>query len=232
MAVLTRGERFKGARLDYNKHGKQTMDEVATATGVSKSLIQALEDDENNRSVGYDKVAKLASYYGVSPNWLLRLSEDPHILPTAADDLDLSASAIELMRNFHHYTSIGKDGIEGLNLLIEKGFFLELAWRVKMFCNHVAEDIELSNKYEVDFQATSSDPKLQRINDDLNIADDIDQLILAQHPEYKGRFRVFTGYRFVAAEKRELVDDFEKMIRNISGYDRFLAGLHNDGTWL
>lgn len=214
MAVLTRGERFKGARMDYNKHGKQTMDEVATATGVSKSLIQALEDDENNRSVGYDKVAKLASYHGVSANWLLRLSEDPHILPTAADDLDLSASAIELMRNFHHYTSIGKDGIEGLNLLIEKGFFLELAWRVKMFCNHVAEDIELSNKYE------------------LNIANDIDQLILAQHPEYKGRFRVFTGYRFVAAEKRELVDDFEKMIRNISGYDRFLAGLHNDGTWL
>ena len=71
MAKLTRGERFKGARLDFNQHQKQTMDEVAAATGISKSLIQALEDDENDRSVGYDKVAKLAAHYHVTTDYLL-----------------------------------------------------------------------------------------------------------------------------------------------------------------
>ena len=46
MVRLTRGERFKDARTVHNQHKKQTMDEVAAATGISKSLIQALEDDE------------------------------------------------------------------------------------------------------------------------------------------------------------------------------------------
>lgn len=99
MTTLTRGERFKGARLDHNQHGKQTMDDVAAATGVSKSLIQALEDDENDRSVGYDKVAKLAAYYGVSANWLLCLDGDYHIRPSAVDELGLSQKNIDYLKN-------------------------------------------------------------------------------------------------------------------------------------
>ena len=74
MARLTRGERFKDARIVHNRNGKQTMDEVATATSVSKSLIQSLEDDSINRSVGYDKVAKLATHYRVTTDFLLGLS--------------------------------------------------------------------------------------------------------------------------------------------------------------
>ena len=46
---LTRGERFKDARIVHNQHGKQTMDEVAAAPGIKKSLIQALEKDENRQ---------------------------------------------------------------------------------------------------------------------------------------------------------------------------------------
>ena len=75
MAILSRGERFKEARLTYNQHNKQTMKEVETATGVSASIIQALEDDANTRSVGYDKVARLAKHYGVTSDWLLGLSD-------------------------------------------------------------------------------------------------------------------------------------------------------------
>ena len=77
MTRLTRGERFKDARLVHNQHKKQTMDEVSAATGVSKSLIQSLEDDSVNRSVGYDKVAKLAAHYNVTTDYLLGLSDDP-----------------------------------------------------------------------------------------------------------------------------------------------------------
>ena len=66
---LTRGERFKDARIVHNQHGKQTMDEVAAATGISKSLIQALENDDKERSVGYDKVAALAAHYRVTADY-------------------------------------------------------------------------------------------------------------------------------------------------------------------
>ncbi len=74
MCNLTRGERFKDARTVYNKHGKQTMDEVAAATGVGKSVIQSLEDDDNLRSVGYEKIISLAKHYGVTSDYLLGLS--------------------------------------------------------------------------------------------------------------------------------------------------------------
>ena len=94
MAKLTRWERFKDARTVHNQHGKQTMDEVAIATGVSKSMIQSLEDEKADRSVGYDKVAKLASHYHVSADYLLGLSDDPSPRGSAVDDLGLSYSNI------------------------------------------------------------------------------------------------------------------------------------------
>lgn len=98
MVRLTRGERFKDARVVHNVHNKQTMDEVATATGVSKSLIQSLEDDSVKRSVGYDKVAKLAAHYRVTTDFLLGLTDDPNPIPCAVDDLGLSLEAVNVLK--------------------------------------------------------------------------------------------------------------------------------------
>jgi len=70
---LTRGERFCEARKALPE-GKNTIAEVSKQTGVTGSLIQALEDDDNTRDVGYSKVAALARYYGVSTDYLLCLS--------------------------------------------------------------------------------------------------------------------------------------------------------------
>lgn len=80
MVNLTRGERFKDARLVHNQHGKQTMKEVELATGVNESMIANLEDDEKLRSVGYDKITKLAIHYGVSADYLLGLSPYPRLI--------------------------------------------------------------------------------------------------------------------------------------------------------
>lgn len=68
---LSRGERFEEARRKANK----TMDDVAAETGLSKSSIQALEDDDNDRDVGYTKIAKLAACYGVSADYLMGLTD-------------------------------------------------------------------------------------------------------------------------------------------------------------
>ena len=225
MPVLTRGERFKGARLDHNQHGKQTMDEVSAATGVGKSLIHALEDDENDRSVGYDKVAKLALHYGVSANWLLCLSDDPYITASAADDLRLSADAVKIIKNRLALTNFGDECMEGLNSLIEKGYFLDIAWRVKDFCEQVREYVSLMAEYE-----TAKDDSI--ILDSFKILDDIESTISSTYPKYQGKYRIFTGYRFIAAEKREIVDEFEKCIESISEYNRLLEILPHRGSWL
>lgn len=73
--VLTRGERFKDARILYNRNGNQTMAEVSKATGVASSCITALENDDLQRSVGYEKIAALAKHYGVSVDWLIGLHD-------------------------------------------------------------------------------------------------------------------------------------------------------------
>lgn len=93
--TLTRGERFKDARIVHNQHGKQTMDEVAAATGIKKSLIQALENDDNDRDVGYTKVATLAAHYRVTADFLLGFTNDPHPQRTAIDDLGITPAIAE-----------------------------------------------------------------------------------------------------------------------------------------
>lgn len=121
MVRLTRGERFKDARIVHNQNKKQTMDEVSAATGVSKSLIQSLEDDSVNRSVGYDKVAKLAAHYNVTTDYLLGLSDDPAPTRSAVDDLGLSPKAITWIEKLERKSpcSYHDDRISVLNYLLE-----------------------------------------------------------------------------------------------------------------
>ncbi|MBE6960223.1 MAG: helix-turn-helix transcriptional regulator [Ruminococcaceae bacterium] len=135
MARLTRGERFKDARVVYNVHKKQTMDEVAAATGVSKSLIQSLEDDSVNRSVGYDKVAKLAAHYRVTTDFLLGLTDDPFPVPSVVDDLGLSLKAVDTIERLEmfdtptgqlQFRNASNHALDILNCLLESPNFHEV----------------------------------------------------------------------------------------------------------
>lgn len=141
MARLTKGERFKDARVVYNVHKKQTMDEVATATGVSKSLIQSLEDDSVNRSVGYDKVVKLAAHYRVTTDFLLGLSDDPFPMPSAVDDLGLSLKAVDTIERLDmfdtpngqiQFRNASSHALDILNCLLESPDFHEVLGNLLM----------------------------------------------------------------------------------------------------
>lgn len=141
MVRLTRGERFKDARIVHNWHKKQTMDEVSTATGVSKSLIQSLEDDSVNRSVGYDKVAKLAAHYRVTTDYLLGLSDDPSPVPSVVDDLGLSLKAVDAIERLEMFdTPIGQiqfrnassRAVDILNCMLESPDFNEVMGNLLM----------------------------------------------------------------------------------------------------
>lgn len=213
--------------MDYKK---TTQNELAEYLQKTRQSISYYCDGSS--SPDWETLVKIADYFDVSTDYLLGRTADPNRLPCAADDLGLSAESVRLMWNFLHCTSIGNDGLEGLNLLIEKGFLLQLTWQIKLFCDHVAEDIALSKKYTKASSNDDSDSKIERIRDDLDIIDDITKLAIEHHPEYQDRFRVFTGYRFIAAEKRELVDTFERTLREVSGYDSFLAELPDKGIWL
>ena len=102
MATLERSERFKDARILHNINGKQTMDEVAAATGVSKSVIWSLENDEK-KNVGYLNVAALAKHYGVSADWLMCLRNErtaDMTIQTICEYTGISETAIEQIISF------------------------------------------------------------------------------------------------------------------------------------
>ncbi len=97
---LTRGERFKDARTVYNQHGKQTIAEVAAATGIAQGKLSHIETDKAG-SIGSESVKRLAEHYGVSSDWLLGLSDIRTTntdLKSVCEYTGLSESVIELLR--------------------------------------------------------------------------------------------------------------------------------------
>lgn len=133
MPMLTRGERFKDARIVHNQHGKQTMDEVAAATGVSKSLIQSLEDDSVKRSVGYDKVARLAKHYNVPADFLLELSDDPHKNTSAVDELGLAPAIVNWFKMLKDNSSNEQDYIGAINMIMASKNFQSMLFDLYKF---------------------------------------------------------------------------------------------------
>lgn len=123
---LSRGERFVEARTKYNRHGKQTTHDVAKATGVSASAINALENDDIQRDVGYEKVTLLAKHYGVTTDWLLGLTDDPSPQPSAVDELGLSPEAIYNMR----WISTLKETHIILNRILESNYLHHLIMKI------------------------------------------------------------------------------------------------------
>ena len=139
---LTRAERFKDARVVHNQHGKQTMDEVAIKTGISKSMIQVLEDDSIKRSVGYDKVVTLARHYGVTTDYLLELTNDPAPQRCAVDDLGLSPAVVGKIQHYKEHSYSDCDTIGKLNHLFENDNIWKLLLLMHEYYTAVqAEDI-------------------------------------------------------------------------------------------
>jgi transcriptional regulator with XRE-family HTH domain len=161
MAKLTRGERFKDARIVHNQHKKQTMDKVSADTGVSKSLIQSLEDDSANRSVGYDKVAELAKHYGVTTDYLLCLTDDPQRQPAATDDLGLSAKAVNTLRILQRGGEPGHDCLNFFNLILESSLFSHFLYSLFVDVQaHIAEAVYM---YDYKLDSCSHQNEITRI---------------------------------------------------------------------
>lgn len=85
--------RFKRARTELNKNGRETVNEVARSVGVSHSMISELEDDgprydkdkklKKPRGISYLTVAKLAEHYGVPTDYLCGLVDEPNEIDRA-----------------------------------------------------------------------------------------------------------------------------------------------------
>lgn len=219
MVRLTRAERFKDARTVHNQHGKQTMDSVAAATNITKSVIHALEDEKTDRDVGYKTVAILTKHYGVSADWLLGLTEDYKPQPSAVDDLNLSTAAVDqLMRIGSHDQST--ELIEALNLILEDSQLFALLLRVKIVADAVITETE--HLQHIAQEAGEDDPNsfglLNILLGDQITSGVIENEIITAHPELAGRITVDFGQNVLERRIEELGNSFTSLIKYATGY--------------
>lgn len=153
-------ERFKSARIDYNVNGKETMDQVAKATGIPQSVISDLERDPNKdanhptapRKVAYQTVAVLAKHYGVSGHFLLGLTEDHRITPSGVDELGLSFAAVQAIEKIKEIAvqtansnSRGKNMLSMLDRILSDDDFIFVLLHA---CEAEAEASKLVSMYK------------------------------------------------------------------------------------
>lgn len=95
--------RFKNARTKLNKNGFQSVQDVKRETGLGDTMIDALESETSTRGVSYLAVKKLASYYGVSMDYLAGLT-------------DIPAAKTEI-RAICEYTGLSESAVEALHFM-------------------------------------------------------------------------------------------------------------------
>ncbi len=226
MSVLTRGERFKDARTVHNQHGKQTLRAVKDATGITESAIQALEDDDSTRVVGYDKVAALAKHYGVSLDWLCSLSDDPSRTPSAADDLGLDPCVIkEILKIKKGNLLSDRFTQEGLNIFLTES--LKDGAVFYRYINHLQGVVEIEKEDTLSFFETlgfendsnlSMDEKYRRA--ELIIFNSLEELM----PGVTSKLSYTLGPSRIKPKVDEVCELFRDMLERMTGYKQLKEG--------
>jgi len=98
-AKLTLQEKLR----DLRDEKKMILSELAEATGIPLSTLQRMEGQDDVR-VGYQDVAALAKFYGVSADYLFGLTDNRRHRHIEVDALRLSDAAIETLKgdNFNN----------------------------------------------------------------------------------------------------------------------------------
>lgn len=91
---MTIQERLKDLRVE--RHLK--LDDVAAATGISKSALGNYENDDY-KEINHGSIVTLAKFYGVSTDYLLCLTENRSYPNTALTELHLNDDMVELLKS-------------------------------------------------------------------------------------------------------------------------------------
>lgn len=91
---ITIQERLKDLRVERHLN----LEELAAATGISKSALGSYENDDY-KEINHGSLVTLAKFYGVSTDYLLCLTENRNHPNTALTELHLSDSMIDLLKS-------------------------------------------------------------------------------------------------------------------------------------
>lgn len=205
-------------RLRELMKGK-TQQDLAIYLGKTRQAISYYLDGSS--SPDWETLAKIASFFGVSSDYLIGLSQDPNRVPSAVDTIGLSPKAIETIVSWKRrgesknsiLSPMSLHAIAGLSRLAEESRFLALMANVQALRTAIISDKErVSGKTEW--------------NDEMAFSAEIEEIISKHWPEYIGKYRLLTGHEFVKLEIGEIVREFDRLVRSVVEYDDYLNNLY------
>lgn len=85
---------------------QKELSEELTNIGLPVRRETVTQWENGTRDLKTEYLAKLSQFFNVSPAWLLGLSEDPNITPTATDELGISAKAVEYLKRLNKWSDL------------------------------------------------------------------------------------------------------------------------------
>lgn len=155
--------------------------ELSKETGIVQSALSGYvsgtrldPDDDTNRDYrapDCSSIIALARYFSVSTDYLLGITGDPSIHPTATDDLQISAKAIQQMHSF----AVHEKKAAELSLLMEDRLFWSIlreiiAYKNATIAEGIYDSIALKHYTSDDDSCIAESIAESRIEEGLSVA--------------------------------------------------------------
>ena len=207
----------------------ETQESIAKAAGKTRQTISQYVNGISEP--GYDVLVKIADYFDVSTDYLLGRTADPSRTPCLADELGLSIKAISAIRDFGRVnrfvnSDYRREGLIGLNLLLEAGGLLAVCLQFKRFCEHVQDEISVAEMFKKSVSRTEEYDDSEFYKFVLMAEEDrskgkAEVLVNRNFPELKDRFQLILGSKALEYEKISILNSFEDILSEASKYDEF-----------
>jgi len=105
-----------------------TQDDLALELGVSRSTIAGYEAPSKEREPAFDVASRLANHFGVTTDYLLGRTNDPHLYDLKVDDkTDITDTAV--IEKHNSEGEVVETRVAGVPLIAEIGRLIRLARR-------------------------------------------------------------------------------------------------------
>lgn len=205
-------------RLRELMKGK-TQQDLAVYLGKTRQAISYYLDGSS--SPDWETLAKIASFFGVSSDYLIGLTQDPNRAPSAVDTIGLSPKAIKTIvdwkkrgeSNNSILSPMSLHAITGLSRLIEEPRFMALMARIPTLYQAIINEKERMAKETI-------------FTSEIAFYSDIEEHISKHWPQYIGCYEISAGDKYIRREIDGIGREFNRLVHSVVEYDDYHNSLY------
>lgn len=187
---------FPSALRALMKKHSTTQEELSTYLGLkTRQSITGYCDGSTSPTI--ETLAKIASYYDVSTDYLLGITRDPARIPSAVDRLGLRPEAVHSLISAHE-SAATRNAIQGLDLMLEEAGFLSLLSSIYDLVELAAlpapyRDLLPGDQQELHKKRYPFSKTARALLSDMSIGKELEKKLIEEYPELSGYISVSYG---------------------------------------